>query len=107
MQTDNPYKTTKNYLRYHLRYNNKQVHSIIARYGKFIGNKKDKYVDKRYYDMVCFSIQKEWSKFMEFYGTIKKDYPAIRPIQPRNSKHAEWIKKNITNGKEKTTMLPG
>jgi len=77
------YKKTLNYLVFALNFNKHQAHSIINRYAiKVIGMTKPSNMDLiSYYLHVGEDIQRNWQMFMEFYGSIKHEYPQKRPNQ--------------------------
>ena len=86
MESKNNYKKTTNYLRYNLNYNVHQARSIIAQYGKqIVGYVKPQgtyyAVEVEYFKAICDHIQQNWQEFMDFYGTIKDNYPKDRPNQ--------------------------
>lgn len=72
------HKKTLNYLKYQCGFSYKQCHSIIARFGGFIGKPKPRNAQTSYYNEIADHIQSSpngWDKFMKFYIQIKDDYP--------------------------------
>jgi len=95
IQSVSAYKKTLNYLIFTLNFNKHQANSIINRYAKaVIGiTKPDEWSLPQWYLHVGKDIQNNWQMFMQFYGSIKSEYPQQRPIQ-RDLKNEDYERFN-------------
>lgn len=71
------HKKTLNYLVYKLAFSYQQAHSIMRQYAAHVGIERPIHPNSSWYNPVGDAIQKDWDGFMEFYGTIKGNYPAF------------------------------
>ena len=86
---DPNYKKTRNYLVYSLGYSINQSHGIFRRYAVSKGIQNPSKITEKFYHKIGALIQNDWNDFMQFYGSIKKEYKRKYKIKRKKNNFYE------------------